>query len=1027
LTYISALRLWPALVAGFLLVSSVPALAQGQNPNPTRPPYRLNQLVTQTARTFPCNPTGGLASLQACSLQSYFSWSGATLGINTFVGDSGAGGLVGLVPAPAAGDGAAGKFLNALGSWSIPAGGGGGGGSGTVATGGPQALAGYIASGTTVSPLTLGPKLNVSNNALQVDLSGLVATTRIMSTAAPLTGGGNLTADRTLSIQSNGIDYSLVAQVPPHVFVGNNTGVTANLSNMSQAQATAELNGFVGDTGSGGLKGMVPAPIAGDAAAGKVLGAAGSWVVPPTSAINPANVSITGGSITGTAISCPTPTGGADCAPKSYVDNVASGLVTHTPVTVATAVVLPNTPTYANGSSGVGATLTSGPNIALVVDGSTISTVATRVLVKNQATAAQNGIYTLTQAGTGSVPWILTRATDFDIATAGEVAPGAYVFVSTGSANAASAWQMNTANPITVGTTAINWVQFSGGTSYQADNSTLQLVGNTFSVKNQLAPAAGGTGVNNGTNTLTLGGSLTTVGNFATTLSTAGPTTLTLPTSGTLLSSTAVVNCTGSNFLQFSTGFFSCAAAPASSSIALGPGLTITRGADKAGPLVPGTNTLFKQDWAKVYSADHTIDINDIDYTLNSNGVAALTFTLPAASASTNVAGSTGNGFCIRDKSARGFTISSGTAMYGMPGVSGTSFTFSVGSFVCASSDGATWALSGVHGVLPASQLPPTAVTPGIYTNANITVGQDGRLTNAQNGTGGGASSDSVAVGLTAVGTNQSNGLVLTAQQNRITSSAAPFFPYNAVVLPAPTQGGHNYVVNRSANPIQICPPTGGQLDSSAITTGCAWLSAGESKQYVSQSTSAWDSVGTYQAATAANIISGGSNMTSSWVPFNATLTPNSQADPFAIANGAASLIENTATTQHQISQSFTGFANFDYTFCIWFNSSLSSNRNLLIYAADQGFASYVITAFSLSTGNPINVQNNGANYVTTASIRTLNGYSNVCVRFNLPNNPSAIYLALSTGDALQSPIHTGDGTSGIRLWGPTLKQGSTP
>jgi hypothetical protein len=1017
---LSRLRLWPAAMAGFLLAILVPQIVHAQNPLPTRPPYRLNQLVPQSARSFPCNPAGGTASLQTCLLQSYFSWSGSTLGINTFVGDSGGGGSAGLVPAPAAGDGAAGKFLNALGGWSVPPGGGGGGtGSGTVNTGGPQAVAGYLTSGTAVSPLSLGPNLNVSSNQLQVDLSGLVLGTRLISTAAPLTGGGNLTVDRTLSIQNNGIGYGLIAQAPAHVFVGNNTGATASLMNMTATQATAELNAFGGDAGSGGLKGLVPAPVAGDAAGGKVLGANGSWVTPPASSYNPANVAITGGAISGTAISCANPSGAADCTPKSYVDSVASGLVTHLPVTVATAVSLPNTPTYNNGAG----TLTSSSNVALVVDGVTVSSPGTRVLNKNSG--VQNGIYTLTQAGTGSVPWILTRSSDFDSATAGEIAPGAYVFVTSGTTNAATGWQMTTPNPITVGTTTLTWVQFSGGTAYQADNSTLQLVGNTFSVKNQLAPAAGGTGVNNGTNTLTLGGALTTTGNFATTLAMSGPTNVNVPTTGTLLSTTGVPSCSGTNFLQFAAGIFSCTAAPGTSPITLGPGHTITRGVDKDGPLVPGTNTLFRQDWAKTYSANHTVDINDIDYTLNANGVGAITFTLPAASASTNVAGSTGNGFCIRDKAGQGFTISAGTTMYGMPGVSSTSFTFPANSIVCPSSDGTTWALSGIQGVLPTSQLPTTAVTPGSYSNTNLTVDQFGRITAAANGTGG-TGSDSVAVGLTAVGSGQSNGLTLTAVQSRVTSSSGQWPPYNAVVLPAPTQGGRSAVINQSGNPIQICPPTGAKIDFLAVTSGCAVLLKGESKQYLSQSTSAWDSMASYKIDLIPNIILGGDRLANSWATTNSTLTVGNHVDISGNMN-AALLVENSANDFHKITQNFIGLASTDYSYCVWYNPSVSSNRYLTIAAASPSAGSYATVQFSPANGSVTQTFSSDGSFIVGAKVATVNGFYKECIRFNFIGVPSELNIFMATVNSTGVESYTGDGTSGFYLWDPTLKLSSAP
>ncbi|WP_337043870.1 hypothetical protein [Emticicia sp. 17c] len=77
-----------------------------------------------------------------------------------------------------------------------------------------------------------------------------------------------------------------------------------------------------------------------------------------------------------------------------------------------------------------------------------------RVLVKNQTTASDNGIYVCASGG-----W--SRAADAD--TAGELKAGSYVFVTEGSTNADSGWVLSTDGAITIGSTAINWTQFSGG------------------------------------------------------------------------------------------------------------------------------------------------------------------------------------------------------------------------------------------------------------------------------------------------------------------------------------------------------------------------------------------------------------------------------------------------------------------------------------------------------------------------------------------------------------------------------------
>jgi hypothetical protein len=85
-------------------------------------------------------------------------------------------------------------------------------------------------------------------------------------------------------------------------------------------------------------------------------------------------------------------------AVKQYVDTVAQGLNAKPAVKVATTTVLP-TVTYSNGTAGVGATLTASANGILTIDG--VATVlGDRILIKNQASGFQNGIYTVTTEGT---------------------------------------------------------------------------------------------------------------------------------------------------------------------------------------------------------------------------------------------------------------------------------------------------------------------------------------------------------------------------------------------------------------------------------------------------------------------------------------------------------------------------------------------------------------------------------------------------------------------------------------------------
>lgn len=166
------------------------------------------------------------------------------------------------------------------------------------------------------------------------------------------------------------------------------------------------------------------------------------------------NVVMGGNLITGLG----TPVSDTDAATKIYVDNVAAGLDPKESVRVATTAALPaNTAA----GSGVGKTLTMNAVGVLTVDG--VATVlGDRILVKDEANAVNNGIYTVTTEGTASVAAILTRATDFDGSPGNEVTAGAYTFVEEGTVNANSGWVLSTNNPITVDTTALNFAQFSG-------------------------------------------------------------------------------------------------------------------------------------------------------------------------------------------------------------------------------------------------------------------------------------------------------------------------------------------------------------------------------------------------------------------------------------------------------------------------------------------------------------------------------------------------------------------------------------
>ncbi len=137
----------------------------------------------------------------------------------------------------------------------------------------------------------------------------------------------------------------------------------------------------------------------------------------------------------------------------------AMGLTTYTACLTASTVAL--TVTYANGTAGVGATLTNaGAQAALTIDGVALA-VGNRVLVKDQASTFQNGIYAVTNIGSASTNWVLTRATDYD--EAAEIEQYGVMLINQGTVNAGLLYQETAAGPFTIGTSPITFTQFSTG------------------------------------------------------------------------------------------------------------------------------------------------------------------------------------------------------------------------------------------------------------------------------------------------------------------------------------------------------------------------------------------------------------------------------------------------------------------------------------------------------------------------------------------------------------------------------------
>lgn len=216
-----------------------------------------------------------------------------------------------------------------------------------------------------------------------------------------------------------------------------------------------------------------------------------SAVTVGTTAISLGASSLTLGGLTSVAVT-QDPTTALQLATKQYVDGLAStGLYYHAPAQAATTQTLAlqtgGAVVYNNGASGVGATLTL--TVALTtLDGYSLVN-GDRILVKNEAAQANNGVYVWATGGT-----VLTRSTDADTygTGTGDLSENDYFFVQNGTTNKGDSFVCTTAGTINFGTTAITFAQFSTSQVYTG-TSPIQVSGTVISL-NTVPATSGGTG-----------------------------------------------------------------------------------------------------------------------------------------------------------------------------------------------------------------------------------------------------------------------------------------------------------------------------------------------------------------------------------------------------------------------------------------------------------------------------------------------------------------------------------------------------
>lgn len=255
---------------------------------------------------------------------------------------------------------------------------------------------------------------------------------------AGFTATGDLTIDTTTgvaTITANAVTNAKSAKMAANTIKGNNTGALANAGDLSASQAKSLLAISTGD-----VSGL------------------GSIATQNSNAVNISGGTISGANVTGLA----PPVAGTDAVNLNYVSGLSAGITPR-----------------------IGTAVASTANLTLsgeqTIDG--VVTSASRILVKNQTTTSQNGIYV-----TGAGAW--SRASDSN--TAAQLKFGYYYFVSAGTTQSATSWFIATA-PTVLGSDPVVFSQFSASQTY-LNGTGLSLTGNTFSITAPIAATLGGTG-----------------------------------------------------------------------------------------------------------------------------------------------------------------------------------------------------------------------------------------------------------------------------------------------------------------------------------------------------------------------------------------------------------------------------------------------------------------------------------------------------------------------------------------------------